>query len=194
MKIPITLGMVVNDEAPRLKEKLPIWRDLFEEIVMVVQESADDSLAIAKSYADKVYEDKQYGFSEISRPTVLENASFPWMIYLDPDESPTPKFLEDIPNLIKSTELDGYVTPFLHYPVYNPKGDIMFHAMCDDRQERLRLFKPTEITTKPQLHTAFYPKNWSRIGRLNYITIEHRKTFEEWSFDHKLYQKVLGHY
>ncbi len=194
MTIDVTLGMVVHNEAPRLLERLPVWRKLFSEIVIVVQDSTDKSLQIANTYADKVYRDICHGFSEISRPVVFKNASFQWMLYLDPDENPTEKFIQDIPNLIQSTELDGYITPFLHYPVYNPKGDKVFHAMCDDRQERLRLFKHSEITTIPKLHTTFYPKNWSRIGKLDYITIEHKKTFEEWSYDHALYQQILGSY
>lgn len=59
------------------------WAD---EIVVIDDESTDDTVKIAKKYTDKIYEHKSAGFVEPARNFAISKASYEWILVLDADE------------------------------------------------------------------------------------------------------------
>ena len=84
------------------------WAD---QVIVVDNNSTDDTAKIAKKYADEVYScpnnlmlnvNKNYGFSK---------ATGDWILSLDADERVTDELKEEITNVVKNDEIAGYWIP-----------------------------------------------------------------------------------
>lgn len=82
----ISANLVVCNEARRLRDALLDIRPFVDEVVVVVQLSDDDTLAIARRLADVVIEHPAYGHCAPSRPAALAASSQEWVLALDADE------------------------------------------------------------------------------------------------------------
>src|SRR3989344_6118283 len=84
------------------------WAD---QVIVVDNNSTDDTAKIAKKYADEVYScpnnlmlnvNKNYGFSK---------ATGDWILSLDADERVTDELKKEITNVVKNDEIAGYWIP-----------------------------------------------------------------------------------
>ena len=83
-KLPISVCMLVKNEADRLVKSLPPL-SIFEEVLVYDSGSTDESINICKKYQAKVIEGEWLGFSE-TRKQLFAQASQPWIFWLDADE------------------------------------------------------------------------------------------------------------
>ena len=91
----ISANLVIRNESNRLQKLLPILREQVDEIVVVDQESTDDSLTIAKDFGCITLSDTATGFADTSRELARQNSSSDWIICLDADEFITNRLAED---------------------------------------------------------------------------------------------------
>ena len=176
--IDISLNLVVCNEEQRLSLQLPILKKLFSEIVIVVQNSDDNTLQIASKYADVIITTPRIGFCEADR--ILANkASFKeWILILDADEMPSDRFIKEIPTLI-SQNVDGYYTP--------RENRLKDKVNVEDK--KYRLCRKNCIKYGTLLHSDVYPVT-DNVKQLNYVCIIHNKTYDEFTKDFILYQKI----
>jgi predicted O-methyltransferase YrrM len=98
---PISLCMVVCNEAHRLAPMVAFHRPLVSEVVIVVQQSADATLEMARELADVVIEHPAYGYCEASRQAASDAARHDVQLILDADELLTPAAIAALPELVE---------------------------------------------------------------------------------------------
>jgi len=85
-RFPISLTMIVRDEARVLARCLDSVTGLVDEIVIVDTGSVDDTVAIATSYGAKVHHFDWVDDFAAARNHALSHATHPWRLVLDADE------------------------------------------------------------------------------------------------------------
>ncbi|MCS6782291.1 MAG: tetratricopeptide repeat protein [Gloeomargarita sp. SKYBB_i_bin120] len=86
MGLPISLCMIVRDEAQRLPACLTSVRDLVAELIVVDTGSTDDTAAIAQAHGARVYPFAWRDDFAAARNYSLTLAQQPWILVLDADE------------------------------------------------------------------------------------------------------------
>jgi hypothetical protein len=108
----ITFTCVAWNEAHRLPQLLQLVRPVFQTLAVAVQESSDDTLAIAREYADVVVEDEHRGYGDATfGPKLLPAVQTPWVLKLDADEIPSDELLASLSSATWAAA-DGAWIPF----------------------------------------------------------------------------------
>lgn len=170
-QLPISLCMVVRNEAHRLAPMVAFHRPLVSEVVVVVQQSADATLKAAQACANVVLEHPAYGYCEASRQAAGDAARFDVHLVLDADELLTPAAIAALPELVeqayaarsgfrlrRTTYLDG---------AHQHTGDA-HHRLVHRSNVRYL----DEIHTEPQ-------GDWRRIPTWPEVAILHTKARTE---------------
>jgi len=107
-----TLSVVIltKNEESRIRSCLESvkWAD---EIIIVDDFSADQTVAICQEYTDKIFQNKLDGFSQ-QRDFGSARASAKWILRLDADEIVTPQLKEEILNVLRNgTDCSAFEIP-----------------------------------------------------------------------------------
>src|SRR5262249_55130284 len=82
----ISVNIVACNEETRLRWCIENIRPYVDEVVVVVQQSEDRTLEVARELADVVVEHPCYEFAEPSRPAAHDATHGDWVLVLDADE------------------------------------------------------------------------------------------------------------
>ena len=109
---PVDLSVVIitKNESSRIRECLKSveWA---REIILVDDESTDDTVAIAREFTDKITVRRMENEGR-HRNAAYGMATRPWVFSLDADERVTPELRDEIAALLAGTpEFDGYSVP-----------------------------------------------------------------------------------
>lgn len=169
------------DRAPRLLELARHW---FTHLVIGVQESSDDTLAIARDYAsrpgDQVIEHPHFGFGDASMPDLVGLAKTPWVFVVAFDELPNDELLESLWSATAYAERvggDGIWIPF---------ESIVEDVGYEEQHGHLRLFRrslgwPKTLHSRPQgRHELWWP----------YGKIRHERSLDEMVRDYLRYYEL----
>ena len=102
----ISVIVIARDEALRIETCLRSAR-FADEIVLVDSGSTDDTVAIARKYADQVIETAWRGYGA-TKQLALEHASGDWVLWLDADERVPPDLRDEILATVDAGEHAGY--------------------------------------------------------------------------------------
>ena len=144
----ITFAMVAWNEGARLDGLLASVRPFFTRMVVGVQKSDDDTLEIARKYADVVVEDEHRGYGDATfGPLVLPQVRSPWTLKIDADEMPSPDLLDSLSN----------ATWWADHHVHTKGVWIPFHSSVEDNEyeeqhAHLRLFH-TDVGWPRTMHS-----------------------------------------
>lgn len=131
-----------------------------DEIIVVDQQSTDNTVVIAKKYTKKVFIDKCWGHCEPSRLLALKKCKGDWILNIDADESISPLLRKEILEVISKDEYDCF---YVHRNLVF-MGKVMKHFGANDYI--LRLHKRNSVNYSPKMHSSPTPKNNIRIGYL----------------------------
>ena len=107
LKLPISVCMLVKNEADRLIKSLPPL-SIFEEVLVYDSGSTDKSLEICEQFGAKVISGEWLGFSE-SRKKLFSEASQPWIFWLDADEVITAELSDELSSInLESPHCEGF--------------------------------------------------------------------------------------
>ena len=188
--LPISLTMVVCDEAHRLGPMLAWHRPLVAQIVVVVQESDDDTLAIARDLADVVIAHPRHGYCEASRAAASHAGAYDTQLILDADEWLTLPFVAALPALVYGTAqglVDGYRLrrTFWRGGAHEFTGDAHY-----------RLVHRRGVRFLDEIHTEPQARDWARVptwGDPQIVpAILHVKTTEEQLRDERRCRNLLS--
>ena len=98
-QLPLSLVLIAHNEAANLPRCLDSVAPWVGEIVVVVNDCTDDTVAIAKKYGARVYEHPWQGHRD-QKNTALGYATQPWVLCLDADEEVTPELAQSIRKFI----------------------------------------------------------------------------------------------
>lgn len=110
--IPATAVGVYWNEAHRIERLCKQLVDNFDEVVMVVQQSTDDTLAICQRVLTgprhHVIEDEWRGGGDFSMPLALSHVTNEWAFVISGDELLDDDLLATLPDAIAACEAGGY--------------------------------------------------------------------------------------
>lgn len=190
--LPIAAVMVVHNEAHRLDPALRRLRQQVRELYVWDNGSTDDTVAIARRWADGVVACPYAGTAEAYYAAAVDAAATyhvprpDWILVLDADEE-----LVAPPDLLRQ---------MLDQPVHawGLLEETRFYFRdryeCPEVGVKFRLFRPgsVEIPTKP--HTLWAPKPGVMWSATEFVAIMHEKSAWEQKLDVELYDRlgVLG--
>jgi len=99
-KLPLSLVLIAHNEAANLPRCLESAAPLAGEIVVVVNDCTDDTVAIAKRYGAIVHEHPWHGHRD-QKNIALNYATQPWVLCLDADEELTPELVANIREFVR---------------------------------------------------------------------------------------------
>jgi glycosyltransferase involved in cell wall biosynthesis len=108
----LSVVAVVWNEEKNLPKMLDSVKDLADEIVVVVDEdSEDETEKIAKKYTKKVFTHKHVGIVEPLRNFALKKAIGDWILLLDADEIVSQELRVSIQEIVKKNTADYVLIP-----------------------------------------------------------------------------------
>lgn len=179
----LALNMVVYNEVDRLNLMYDNgFFDIFDEVVIVDQESTDGTDKIAKRCATTYLTDSHVGYCEPSRELATRFTRSRWILCLDADEELTSIFISSLPKLM-STYYDGYCCPVEN--LVDGKADCVIPV----EYNKYRLFRRDKVKYSNIRHTN--PLSVSNnICQINNISILHHRSGKEWLLDHKRFEAL----
>ena len=157
-KVKLSGFVVVRNEEKNIDRCLKSL-DFCDEIIVVDQESTDNTIKLAKKYTDKIYSDKCWGYADPSRKLAASKCTGDWIIYLDADEEITGQLKKEILKAIKSDKFDAYK---IHFNFY--EGKYLKKSSADDYQIRLHRKNALNYTSK--IHVCSVLKKNMRSKKL----------------------------
>lgn len=161
--------MVIRNEEAILSDCLNDIKNFVHEIVIVDQSSTDGSLRIARQFTQKVYIRPHSNFCETDRQFSIDQASYPWILVLDPCEKLDMKLKSNLHQLI-SSGLEAFWIP--------SKATIDGrHYDLGGEDLQLRFFKKN-VAHWPQVVHAHPTLDTSKVGKIEDGFIIHSRSLD----------------
>lgn len=106
MTTQITLFIIARNEADKIAKCLASAKELVDEIVLV-DDSTDDTAAIAQQFGARVFTHPFEGFT-VQKNFALDQVKTTWALSLDADEVLTPQLAQEIRQAVQNTDYDGF--------------------------------------------------------------------------------------
>lgn len=172
----ISLCMVVRNEADTISACLSEIKDHVQEIVLVDQSSTDRTVDIVSKYTDRIFIRPCSGTAQTDRQFSIDQAKYPWILVLDPDERLDEKLKNNLDQLIGS-DFEAYCIP---------RKDIIDGRLFDEglNDLQLRVFRKEIVKWPPFIHS--YPTLYTKkVGRVNDGYLLHLRSLERIKAVHK---------
>lgn len=134
----ISACLVVYNEEKVIERCLESIKDVVDEIIIVHDgECADRTLEIAKKYTDRIFVKEHVGEAEPHRVFSFAEAKGEWILQIDADEFLSDEARENLRELVKSKEIDGYR---FFWPYWNGKKYLTKkfpYKLCLFRREKI---------------------------------------------------------
>ena len=155
--------MITKNSSELLSKSLNSVKDLVDEIIIIDDNSVDNTREIARKFGSKIFKRHNDNFGN-QKAYALSKAKGKWILCLDSDEIVSLKLKQEIQNIIsKKTKHDGYFIPFKNHIF----GKLITYK--GEKQKCLRLFNKNSILIKPNIvHEYFELKKGESCGLLNY--------------------------
>jgi glycosyltransferase involved in cell wall biosynthesis len=111
MKAPLSVVLITGNEESNITACLESVAGWAEEIVVVDSESADQTVAIARKYTDRIIIRRWEGFAA-QKQFAMEQAKCEWVLSIDADERVSPELRDAITRELSGNPLhSGYRVP-----------------------------------------------------------------------------------
>ena len=114
VKIPLSLVVITKNEEENIETCLKSAYNWADEIVIVDDESTDQTVALAEKYADKIYH-RRMDNEGSHRNWAYTQAKNEWVLSLDADEYVTEELKEEISQAIKDPRFHAYSIPLRNF-------------------------------------------------------------------------------
>ncbi len=176
----ISLNMVACNEEARLADAIADVRPYVDEVVIVVQQSGDRTLEIARELADLVIEHPAAGYCEYSRPDAMRHSTGDWILALDADERLSEYAKAHLREWV-SSRADFYFVREL----------TLIDGVQIEDDLKSRLFRVGHAFHKDAPHSSYEPTGGSNCRIIDdQVVIEHFKSRGEQSLDDERYDEL----
>ncbi len=165
-KAPLSLCMIVKNEERFLFDCLKSINDLVSEIIIVDTGSTDKTVQIARRFSAKVYSYQWQNDFAKARNFALQQASQPWILYLDADERLHPIYHEAIGKAVSTDKFDAY-----YIRVRSEVGSVLGDIPHIQAYPRLFRNKPA-FRFEGRIHEQITPSIRRQHGRFSLLDAE----------------------
>lgn len=151
----LSVIIITKDEAEMLPDCLKSV-SFADEIILIDEDSTDETTEIAKDYGTKVISTKDKRFDE-KRNLGMKAAKFDWIFYIDADERVSGNLRNEVSKLLKTPTASTYIVKRDNY--------FLGVKMYQDKVERLFLKKTLKGWTG-EVHES--PQYEGKVGQLNF--------------------------
>lgn len=102
----LSVVLATRNEEKNIGDCLSSIKDIADEIIIVDEESTDNTKKIAESFGAKVYSQKHEPIFHITKQKALDLATCEWILQLDADERVTPNLAQEIKKVINMRSSD----------------------------------------------------------------------------------------
>ncbi len=113
-KVPLSVVILTKNEEKRIADCINSVSDWADEVIVVDDESTDNTREIAKSLGAKVFVRKM-DIEGRHRNWAYSKAKNDWVFSVDADERPTEELKQEIASVINNTEHVYFAIPFRTY-------------------------------------------------------------------------------
>lgn len=106
----ISIIIIVKNGAKKIENALVSVKPFAEEILVLDDNSTDDTVKISKKYGAKIVKQTGKGYAE-KRNLGIKESKEDWIFYLDFDEVVTPELADELKDVIKAGEHSAYAVP-----------------------------------------------------------------------------------
>lgn len=140
--LPLTLVVAARNCEDRIEGTLTPWLRCVSEIIVVDEESSDKTAEVAQSLGAKVMIQAAPGgnFDRNRKAGILE-ARFPWVLYLDTDERPSPELILEIKSFFENEKSLASVSGVKISNEFYFLGKKLNHGIYNAKSAEIRLFK-----------------------------------------------------
>lgn len=110
----LTFCGVYRNEQDRVRYVLDVAKALCYDMILVVQDSQDNTLKICKEYTERVIQ-RPAESPEESKDFIMENIMTPWTFWLDADEMPSFELMDYLTYFSGAPGYDGIKFPRINY-------------------------------------------------------------------------------
>lgn len=139
-KLPVSVVVITKNEAYRIGDCLASVADWANEIIVVDDNSTDNTIPVAQEYTEKIFV-REMDVEGKHRNYAYDLASNEWILSLDADERVTPELRDEIAALFaKGPDCNGYAIPRRNF-----MGSVWVRHGGMYPSAQLRLFKKKEF-------------------------------------------------
>ncbi len=187
----LALNLVVRNEHNRIANCLMRAGTYCDELVVVDQESDDDTRDIARRFGALVIEDERRGFPEPSRPLAGAVTKSPWILVLDADEHVVEQAIPEMLEIVGDNSYLGVQFSIGEYVDGERKlerADGTYHPNV-----HLRMFRKGLVDYGTEVHTRIEMKNSGLSTKLlpQRPAIRNERTRAEWEAADARYAEVM---
>lgn len=113
-KLPLSVVVITKNEEKNIEDCLKSVRGWADEIVIVDDESSDETVALAQKYADKVFHRKMDNEGK-HRNWAYAQAKNEWVLSLDADEAASEELKKEISATLPNTAFHAFSIPLRNY-------------------------------------------------------------------------------
>ncbi len=169
--MPLSLCMIVRDEAQNLPLCLQSVRGVVDEIIVVDTGSTDETIAIARSYGATVYEQTwQHDFAA-ARNYALQFVEGEWVLVLDADEVLLPSCIDELKKAIQSP--DSIVITLLRQEIGAEQTPYSLISRLFRRHPQLRFERPYHESIDDSVMALMAREPHWTVGTLSVPAIAH---------------------
>ncbi|MDE2027409.1 MAG: glycosyltransferase family 2 protein [Candidatus Omnitrophica bacterium] len=169
---PLSVVIIAKNEAGRIKDCIESVHEWADEIVVIDDESTDNTRAIALKYTPAIYS-RRMELEGKQRNFAASQAKNDWIMLLDCDERPTPELKEEIAAVLKEPDpkIAAYWAPQINY-----LGDMpLLHGGWSS--PHIRLYNKNRMSWSEAVYDVIHPgiktKEGFRGGHLKSATIHY---------------------
>lgn len=103
MKLPLSIAIIASNERDNIERCLRSIVSVASEIVLVENDTTDDTCTLAEQFGARIFHEPWRGFSE-QKNYAIDRTTQPWILCLDADEEVDDELLRSIQRFIQSND------------------------------------------------------------------------------------------
>jgi glycosyltransferase involved in cell wall biosynthesis len=175
---PISVVIITKNEAGTLVKSIPLLKQISNDIIVIDNNSTDQTVTIATAYGCRVYQKEWTGYGA-NKNKGIQLARYNWILSVDGDEIPDQQLI----NAIKALAYDHDKTVYdIAFKTYFGSKLIRFGNWGRDHHIRLFNKRHVKWTETPVHETLLLPQNAAvkkLDGNLHHYSVKNREEYQK---------------
>ena len=192
MTVPrLSVVLATRNEEENIGRCLESVKDIADEIIVVDEQSSDNTREIAQKYGAKVFTEPHHEIFHITKQKALEKAKGGWILQLDADEVVTPELAKDIISVVTNSQPSTLNVPSDKLELFKKHQkliEIRDGKIGKEGGGIVGYFIPRRnmFLGKPLIHAGVYPDGVIRLVKNGYAHFPQKSVHEQISLDGKV--------